>query len=179
MIDKNKLVKFGECNKPHGIKGGFSFYLYNSENSHLEKGSDIYLYPLDSKSSIGNEGEKHKIDSISFGNKTICYLKGITDRNIVESMLPYEIYFEKDKLKDLDEDEFYLEDLKGLEVRDFDTKEEVGKVLSFYESGETVILVIRTKDEKLELPFVKSFFPEVNFEEKFILLKKFEVFSER
>jgi 16S rRNA processing protein RimM len=171
-IELNDYIKFGECRTVHGIKGGFTFYLYNTKESHLRSGSEIVIV------SKGIE-KTYSIKSINFGNKVICYLNGIENRNHAESLIPFEIYYSKESLKNLNDDEFYLNDLKGFEVLDFDTEKPIGDIISFYESGESIIVVIRTASEKLELPFVDSFFPKKDFNKKRVYLKSFEVYSER
>lgn len=165
-MSRDNLVILGVCNKPHGIKGGFSFLLENSQDSVLKNGMRIYLFPKSASSSIAKEGEEFIIDKISFGNKTIAYLKDISDRNIVEGMLPFEIKLPRDEFPETADDEFYVSDLIGMEVLEVGTDEEVGKVSKYYDNGAQLILVIQAKGERIEVPFVERFVPEVDIEQK-------------
>jgi 16S rRNA processing protein RimM len=176
---KKDYIEFGTCKKPFGIKGGFSFHLFNIEESHLKNGSEILLLPLSKESSLNELGETFKIKSINITTKVNCFFENITDRNIVEAMIPFSILFDRSKLSDLSDDEFYYEDLIGCDVVDYDDGTEIGIVLDYYESGAQVIVKIQNSREIIELPFIKQFFPEFNFEKKIIQMKKFEVFSER
>jgi 16S rRNA processing protein RimM len=162
-MEKEKLVELGVSGKPHGIKGGFLFKLNNNEESVLIKGAVVYLYPSNKDSSIPESGEKLTIKSISFGNKVICYFDGVTDRNIVEAMLPFGIYYPREDFPDLDDGEFYISDLMGLKVISPEG-EELGLVDSHYDNGFQVILCVVVKGKKIELPFVENFFPEINIE---------------
>lgn len=157
----DKLIELGTCKKPHGIKGEFSFHLFNSQDSILSKGSSITLVPLDKSSCINPSGEVFVIDAINFGNKTICRLKGVDNRNLVEEMIPFSIQVKRSEFPDLKSGEFYLSDLIGLVLIDAENKE-VGSVENFFENGPQVILVIDYRGEKLELPYVPSFFPEID-----------------
>ncbi len=162
-------IKLGECKKPHGIKGGFLFQLVNPEDSILLKKSKIKLIPLNESSSINKNGEEFVIDSIHFGNKTVCYFGGIKDRNIVEAMLPFEILYPRSLFPELDNDEWYISDIVGLKVMDPDGKE-VGIVDSYFDNGAQICLKVITENNKYELPFVEAFFPKVDMENKTIVM---------
>lgn len=176
---KKDYIEFGTCKKPFGIKGAFSFHLFNIQESHLKNGSEILLMPLSKESSLNEMGETFKIKSINITTKVNCFLGDIKDRNIVEAMIPFSILYERSKLENLADDEFYYEDLLGCDVVDYDDGCEIGVVLDYYESGAQVIVQIQSSRETIELPFIKQFFPEFNLEKKIIQMKKFEVLSER
>lgn len=170
-----KFIEMGTCKKPHGIKGGFQFHLYNTEDSSLKKGLTILLVPLDKNSSLDSKGELKKIKSISIGNKTICYLEDISDRNIVEQMIPFSIQLDRADFKQLDDGEIYLSDIEGFDVVN-QNSEKIGSVKTYYDHGASDILVIHLlSGENVELPFVEAFFPEINIEEKYIVMIQPEV----
>jgi len=124
---------------------------------------EITLFPLEKTSSVDPDGLKVKVGSISFGNKVTVHLEGITDRNVVEEMIPFSIWIDRSVLPKLDEDEFYLEDLKGLEVFDHASGKKIGVVTSHYDNGMQTILVING-DNHFELPLVENFFPVIDIE---------------
>lgn len=173
-MKKDDLIELGSCNRPFGIKGGFHFFLHNPQESILENNSIITLIPKDSSSNIDKEGADFKIKSIQFGNKTMCYLEGITDRNIVEAMIPFYIHYPRSKFPEVDENEFYLNDLIGVEV--FNTAgKKVGEVHSSYDNGAQTVLRIQTKSEIFDLPFVDAFFPEVDVPNNRIVMNQPEM----
>ena len=171
---KKDLIELGKSLKPHGIKGAFQFILHNPQDSALKDKLKIILYPLSESSSISIEGEEHEIRSIHFGNKTICYLKGIDDRNLTEQMLPFNFYINSEDLPKLDEDEFYLKDLIGLDVLNSEGQK-IGTVVRLYDNGAQPVLKINLENESIELPFVEVFFPELNLENKTITMIRPEV----
>jgi 16S rRNA processing protein RimM len=165
-----KFIEMGTCKRPHGIKGGFQFHLYNTEDSSLKKGTTVKLVPLTPNSSLSKEGELHKIKSISMANKTICYLEDITDRNIVEAMIPFTIFLDRADFKDLNDGEVYLSDIEGFDVLN-ENNEKVGTVITYYDHGASDILVVeKVTGKRVELPFVDAFFPEINIEEKYLVM---------
>lgn len=161
------LVELGFCVKPHGIRGGFTFVLANKENSVLNKGSKILLFPKDKSSSIPSNGKEFTVDKISFGNKVITYLTDINDRNDVESMLPFVIKVFRSDFPSTDDNEFYISDIIESKVFDHESKDEIGTVEDFYDNGMQIIFVIKLNSGKvIDVPFVDTFMPEVDIEAK-------------
>jgi 16S rRNA processing protein RimM len=162
MLSKEEYIELGGCSKPHGIKGAFAFHLYNVEDSVLVKGAKVLLFPKDG-SKISQDGEEREISSISFGNKVIVTLKGVSDRNLVEDMLPFSIHFKKSNLPEVEEGEFYIEELMGLKVIDENSGEEVGRVSTHYDNTAQIILVVRGS-LNFEVPFIENFVKEIDIE---------------
>ncbi len=169
MSDKSKLIELGVSNRPHGIKGGFLFKLKNHNDSILRDGFEILIYPENEKSSVSQDGQKVLIEKIHFGNKTICYLKGIKDRNLVEEMIPFKIFVSRSSFPKLGNDEWYLEDLKGLDVFDINGHK-IGKVKNFFDNGAQTVLQVKLEKEIIELPFVEVFFPYIDLEKNRITM---------
>ncbi|MDO9184160.1 MAG: ribosome maturation factor RimM [Bacteriovorax sp.] len=163
-MKKQENIHIGHCTTPHGIKGEFSFVLYNQDESVLSNGSIISLLPRSTSSSVPQDGKDFKIKKINIGNKAIVVLDGINDRNTVEAMVPFDIYFDRKNFPEIDDDEYYLNDLLGLEVFDFITKISIGRVVDFYENGAQVVLKIKTENEVLEILFIDQYVPIVDIE---------------
>ncbi len=170
-----KLIELGFCRKPHGVKGAFSFHLYNNESSVLEKGFKIQLFPLSSDSTLSKEGEEFEISSISFGNKVIATLKGVDNRNRVEEILPFSILADRSSFPETDEGEIYLSDLVGCQAIDEDGQV-VGEVVDLGFNGVQDILVIQGKEEKIEVLFIDSFVLGIDVEKREIIIKVPEYF---
>ena len=170
-MSENSLIQLGVCHKPHGIKGGFSFILENPDDSILKKGMKVFLFPKEARSSLEDEGECFEIAKISFGNKTIAYLKRdgeeISDRNIVEDLLPFIIKVPREEFPELDEGEIYLSDLLGINVRDLFNDKIIGTVYRTFDNGAQTVVTIKLHSGKLvDIPFVENFIPVVDIENK-------------
>ena len=163
-MKKSENIHIGHCTTPHGIKGEFSFVLYNSEDSVLFDGAIISLLPRSTSSSVPQDGKEFKIKKINIGNKAIVILEGVSDRNTVEAMVPFDIYFDRSNFPEIEENEYYLNDLLGLEVFDFISKKAIGRVMDFYENGVQVVLKIKTENEIIELLFIDQYVPEVDID---------------
>jgi 16S rRNA processing protein RimM len=155
-MNEFNYIQLGKSNKPHGIKGGFLFHLFNQQDSVLKKNIKIQIRPLDGSSLEG--AQEVEIDRIQFGNKTIAYLKGISDRNQVEAMLPFEIWVDRELFPETKEGEFYLSDIIGKKTTDEDGIE--GEIISCYDNGAQNVFVIQLDGgQKIDLPFTHQFFP--------------------
>jgi 16S rRNA processing protein RimM len=169
-MKKEDLIKLGFCAHPHGIKGEAEFRLINTEDSILDDGMKIYLYPSNEKSQLSHYGEEWKISKIRFGNKVIVTLEGIKDRTHLETILPFEIFLPREAFPAPDEGEVYLVDLIGMRVQDPEGKL-LGKLDSFDDNGMQYLFNVRMDNgEMVTLPYVDAFFPEINMEEKFITM---------
>jgi 16S rRNA processing protein RimM len=163
-MKKSENIHIGHCTTPHGIRGEFSFVLYNVEDSVLFDGAVVSLLPRSSSSTVPQGGKDYIISKIKIGNKAIVSLEGVMDRNTVELMVPFDIYFARVNFPETKEDEYYLNDLLGLEVFDFFTKKLVGRIIDFYENGVQVILKIKTDRENIEVLFIEQYVPVVDIE---------------
>ncbi len=173
-MKKEDGLLFGSCTQPHGIKGGLNFRLLNTEESSLEAGSEIWIFPKTPASQLPVEGKLVKIKEIVFGHKVMVYLDGFTDRTAVENILPFDIYLARTDLPELDEDEVYLVDLEGLPVRD-EQGVNFGVIESFYFNGaHDVVVITKNAGGQMDIPFIPPFLIEIDEERKFVVLKKLE-----
>lgn len=161
--NKNNLVELGFCRSAHGIKGGFTFTLFNMEESVLEVGKELTLKGIEGSSL--QDDKQLRIEKISFGNKVIVYLEGVSDRNSVDEMIPFKIFIDRSEFPE-DDDTVYLVDLIGLSVYEHGTDRKVGVIKNTYDNGaQDVMVILRESGRKLEIPFVDHFFPVVDLEQ--------------
>lgn len=105
------------------------------------------------------------------GNQLLLRFEKYADRTSVEPLLNYQLFVDRQQLRDLTEDEWWLSDLVGLPVFTTDGRA-VGTISSVID-GATATLEI--KDEKdlgqnetksILIPFVKDLVPSVNIKDK-------------
>lgn len=152
-------IKLGKASKPHGIKGEVLLHLFNEEESSLEY---IEVVRLTEVSEDPEDGKDYTLEKVRFGNKVIAKIEGIDNRNQIEDLLPFDIYVNEENLEPLEEGEFYLKDMIGIDVYDYESGELKGKIVSFYSNGVQDIFVIKGQSESWEVPHVESFFKLVD-----------------
>jgi 16S rRNA processing protein RimM len=91
-------------------------------------------------------------------------IAGVSTREAAEALKNVEIFARRDQLPPPDEDEFYYDDLVGLEAIDVEGAP-LGRVISLMNHGAGDVLEIAPADggETLLLPFTKSVAPRIDF----------------
>lgn len=171
-MNKEQLIKLGFSAHPHGLKGETELRLLNEnqEESVLDDGMKLWLYPSNEKSRLNPKGEEWLIEKVRFGNKVICQFKGVKDRTHLETLLPFEFYLDRESFPEVEDDEVYLVDLINMAVVN-EAGEKIGVLESFSDNGMQYLFDVRLDTgEVMTLPYVDSFFPEINMEEKKIVM---------
>ena len=164
------FVSIGKILNFHGIKGearvGYSrgqldFFL-SLDKVYISDNGD-YI-PLNIK-----YAKPHK-------NFLIVKFEGI---NSINEILPYKgsvLFVEEEVVRSkLEEDEFLIDELVGLEVYDFTSGEKLGFVVGVSNNGASDLISVKTNSKKICLiPFVKAIVPEVDIKSKKILINNME-----
>ena len=170
--DKMKMIKMGFVAHPHGIRGEAEIRLLNENatQSVLQEGMAVTFFPTSEKSQISSIGEEWVLESFRIGNKVIAKFKGIVDRTHLEKLIPFEIYLEREQFPEPEDDEVYLVDLIDMPVFSPEGTE-LGKLESFSDNGMQYLFEVRLNTgEKITLPYVDAFFPEIDMEEGKIIM---------
>jgi 16S rRNA processing protein RimM len=159
-----EYIEIGKIVNTHGLKGELKIESWSSfDDERYEKGNTVYLN-IDNKyvPFIVASYRKHK------GYPLVTF-KGYEDINLVEKYKTKIVYIDKDERGELEEDEFYTDELIGLDVFD-DENKNIGKVISVeFTNGAQDNLRVCTKDNKEFLvPYVDEFILDVNLDEGYI-----------
>ena len=95
----------------------------------------------------------------------VARVAGVSTREAAEALKNVEIFARRDQLPPPNEDEFYYDDLVGLEAVDVEGAS-LGRVVSLMNHGAGDVLEIAPADggETLLLPFTKSVAPRIDFD---------------
>ena len=150
-----ELITIGVIVNTHGLRGTLKVKSFTDfKNERYQKGTTLYiafkqeLIPVTVKQyrTIKN------LDYIDFNE--------FNNINLVEKFKGCDIKFDKELAHELSEDEFYFDELIGLEVY---TDQLIGNVVGVREVPQGELLEIETKDKKVILvPFRKQFIDEVD-----------------
>jgi 16S rRNA processing protein RimM len=98
--------------------------------------------------------------------------EGISDRTQAETLRHCQLVVDERDRPHLEEDEYHVSDLIGLEVFDQATQTLVGTVINVMTAGNDLLQVQRaessaeTKDDRVLIPFVKAIVPIVDLENR-------------
>ena len=170
MNNKN-LVSIGLIVKHHGLRGDLKVFLYNEDSETLVSGITIWVKDK-------NDFTSFNIESIKGAkSKFLIKIKDLNNRESCSFLLKKEIYVSRFDFPDINEDEFYINDVIGFNVQDH-----TGKAYGFLKdilliSGKEILLV-EYHEKEIMIPNVESFVRLFDFENKIVIINNIEQFIE-
>lgn len=157
-MNNTDMIQIGKIIGTFGIKGELKVY---SESDFVE-----YRFRKDAKIILISNKNKIecKVSSFRYHNKNILIrINDFNDINLVEKYIGYDVYALADDEPDLEDDEYYIDDLVGMEAYD-EEDNLVGIVNDFIEVPQGYIMEIKGKKDKILIPFVDEYIIEINDE---------------
>ncbi|MDG1286848.1 MAG: ribosome maturation factor RimM [Rickettsiales bacterium] len=152
-MSDSKRVCVGIIASAHGIRGGFKV------KSFTEVPNTIFDF-TDLSFEKGDAAEL-KANGVA-GGALLATMAGVNDRNDAELLKGKKLYVTREVLPEPPVDEFYMEDMLGLDVKIADGRV-VGKVIQVanYGAGDVVELKFNNGTEEM-YSFIDENFPEVD-----------------
>ena len=149
-----KEIHVGKVLGAHGIRGDIYCIVFSGDATWVDQLETLKLGT-----------EVFKINRIKeFKKGFIASLEGFTDRNRAESYKGREVWVSEELFVSEDGDALFLKEILGFEVEDRKLGP-IGKITAFSSNGLQDLLVI---DGKFEIPFVKEFVLNMDFDKKLI-----------
>ena len=164
MSNTQKRILVGKFGAPHGVRGEIRL------KSFTEVPDAIGGY----KTLATEAGAPVEIVSLRPQKAMlIARLKGCDSREAADKLNGVELFIDRSELAEPeDEDEFYLADLIGLEVRD-PQGERIGDVAAVHDFGAGDILEIRPVDgPAFMVAFTRESVPEIDIQEGYLTLDR-------
>ncbi len=151
MADREDLVIVGKLRRTHGLKGNLKVEIYPPNFEMPEK---VYI-----KDRNGNFKELEVLNYSE--DKGLIRFKGYENIDKAKTLTNKYIYTEEKNLPELEEDEFYIYQLKGKEV--FFNGKRIGKVIEVDDRLFIANLIIKCADGKVRnLPFLNVFVKKID-----------------
>jgi 16S rRNA processing protein RimM len=157
------LVIMGRILAPRGIKGWLKIKTFSEEADALAD-FDVWWLKQGERWSQRNV-EATELVHLGFSAK----LEGVEDRNAAELMRGIEVAVSRGDLPD-HEDAIYWVDLIGLEVVNL-AGEALGTVDSLMETGANDVLVVKSGDKNLLIPYTERTVHEVDLKVKRVVVE--------
>ena len=148
-------IPIGTIANLHGIKGALKIKTDSDFKAlRYQKGNVLYVEKQHTFIPLTVEGyfEKKGFDVVSF--------KELLDANEALKYKGCTLYINESDREALEEDEFYYDELIGKKVVFKD--EIMGEVIDVKEFPQSAMLVIKTKEKRVLVPFLKHFVKEVD-----------------
>ena len=165
---KNNYISVGKILNFHGVKGEAKLGYTKNKEEFLSKLKSVYI-------EINNEYREVEISNIKFTPKcAIIKFKGIDSLNDIIAYKGCLIFVDDSVAREhLEEDEFLIDELVGLNVYDGD--ERVGAVVGVSNNGASDLLSVKTNSKNICLvPFVKAIVLSVDIKKKRIQINNIE-----
>lgn len=163
-----KYLEVGKIVSTHGIRGEVKVSITTSfPEERFEKGNTLYILK-------DNKYLPIVIDTFRVHkNMGLVSFNKLTNINNVLEYVGCTIYVDKETLEELDEDDFYFDDLIGLNAKTV-SGEEIGIVEDILEVPQGAILVIKKDKKESLVPFVSEFIEDVDLDNEEIVINPIE-----
>jgi len=162
-------IATGVIRTSFGLKGFLKLKVYSDDYKHFKKLKEVTLKKGNSSLVVVIEALQIKGDSL------LVKFEGYDTPEKSRNLNGYEIYINRDEAASLKENECYVSDLIGLKVL-YEGKQ-VGKIGSFLDKVDSVLLEIVTDGGSYFIPYESRFFENRNLEKGCITIKEIELIS--
>lgn len=165
---KNNFVSIGKILNFHGVKGEAKLGYTKNREEFLSQIKKVYI-------KTDSEYKEFEIQSLKFTPKcAIVKFKGIDSLNDILNYKSSVVFVDESSAREfLDEDEFLIDELVGMNVYDGDDR--VGSVVGVSNNGASDLLSVKTNTKNICLvPFVKAIVTSVDMKTKRIQINNIE-----
>ena len=167
-----EYFKMGVITSPHGIRGEVNVYPLTDNPNHFTEIKKCYLKKKDGYEEVTISGCKF------FKGMVILGFDEIIDRNSAELLRKTEIYVDRENADPLNDGEYYMADIIGLEIYYIDTEAEkdpecfdpvntvlLGKIKDYLDTpAHPVIIAEDTSGNHRLIPPIHEFVKKVDLE---------------
>lgn len=140
-------VTLGRLGAPHGVRGWLKVHSFTNPITN------ILDYPIWQIQQAGQWQSFKVINAHPQGKAIVAQLDGINDRDQAALHTNNLICVDRNELPEADDDEYYWNDLIGLNVTNLEEKI-LGKIIEMRDTGANDIMIIKGEKRHL-VPFIK------------------------
>lgn len=154
MISVGKIVGF------HGVKGEVKVFPLTDDPGRFEKLERVFLTNKDNADDYTNVAHIEK----TFWHKgnVVIKFKEFQNKNEVEFLKNYFIKILKEERPELDEGEYYYDEIIGLKVFDNIEGDYLGEIIEIKETGSNDVYVVRDMEKEILLPALEQVIKKID-----------------
>ena len=159
-----QFLQVGVISSTHGIRGEVKVFPTTDDAARFKKLKKVLL-------DTGKEQLELEVQSVKFFKQfVIVKFKGIDNINDIEKYKGKGLFVPREDAVPLDEDEYYIADLIGMEV--FTEDGRFGVVKDVMETGANEVYIVDSDDHgEVLIPAIRQCVLDVNVEEKKMLVR--------
>ncbi|QQR88871.1 MAG: 16S rRNA processing protein RimM [Myxococcales bacterium] len=165
-----ELVALGRVARAHGIVGELRIHLYNPDSAVLREQKEIILLHNGQRSTL----RIHKAREVP--KALLLSIDGIRTRTQAEAWQGAEVCVPSDALPALDDQEYYIKDLVGMQVYDAD-EQALGQVIDVLSYPSVDCLVVNSADGRREVPMIDDFVLHVDTSKGLVIVQRWDEFE--
>ena len=167
MKEKDKWMSIGEFVAPQGLKGDIRI---KSSSDFPERFTQPGKRWIRKKNEFPTEIKLIKGTLIPGKSIYVLSLEGVKDRSSAEEIIGWNLVIPINSRPKLAKDEYHYFDLVGLEARIGPQKTLIGYVTDLRKGGNDLLEIQLVEGKKVLVPFVKEIVPEIEIQEKWLLV---------
>lgn len=165
---KNNFVSVGKILNFHGVKGEAKLGYTKNREGFLSNIDVVYI-------KLDSEYKSFEVESLRFTPKcAIVKFKGVDSLDEIVNYKGAVVFVDENTAREfLEEDEFLIDELVGMNV--YDGEKRVGSVVGVSNNGANDLLSVKTNSKNICLvPFVKAIVTSVDIKSKRISINNIE-----
>ena len=160
---KNRFLETGKIVNTHGIAGEVKIMPWADEPEFLLEFNTLYI-----------DGQPMEVASARVHkNSVLVKFQGVNDINAAVKYRDKVVCIDRNDVE-LEEGAFFLADLMGLEIRDADSGEDLGKIGDVLRPPASKVYVVRGGKKEHMIPAVDEFVVETNVDEGYLRVRLIE-----
>ncbi len=163
----DEYIDIGRISRPRGLRGDVWIESLSDDPARLLEGVRLYLRRKDGLHPLT------VVDGLQSGNRVSLRFAEIATRTQAEEARGSWLAMHRDDLPPLAENENFIADLIGLEVRLEDGRV-VGRVADVLEMPSSHVYVIQQGEFEALVPSLEQFVPEVHVEDGYLVIRPLE-----
>ena len=162
MTEKLTVFRIGQIVNTQGLKGEVRVYPYTDDINRFDELDYFYIDK--------NLNNKYEVERVRYkGNMVIMKIKGIDSIELAEKLKTKNMYISREQGRELDEGEFFVSDLIGLDVFTVDG-EKVGVLKDVLQHAINDVYVVSGGEKEYLIPSIEKFVPTIDLEQNKMII---------
>ena len=162
MTEKLTVFRIGQIVNTQGLKGEVRVYPYTDD---INRFGELEYFYIDK-----NLNNKYEVERVRYkGNMVIMKIKDIDSIELAEKLKTKNMYIGREQGRELDEGEFFVSDLIGLDVFTVDG-EKVGVLKDVLQHAINDVYVVSSGEKEYLIPSIEKFVPTIDLDQNKMII---------
>jgi len=159
-----KLIEIGKVVRSQGLKGRIKVLSYMQSPDVLEGVTDLFV------GATSADAKHYQFEVFQpGGGLLVLKLQGVDNRDDADRLKGRLVWADAEKMKPLEEDEYYWSDIIGLEAVN-EKDEPLGRIASIFPTGSNDVYVCKNDNREILLPAVASVIQKIDLKRGVIVV---------